>query len=94
MKKFDFAAYILLAEHIEECDRKHLNVWACTPLHGVQFIGVQVLDRRSFGSEPLPDIVSRLVKPSIMRKLKVKAIDEERNAVEYVFKWIDVGGAQ
>ena len=93
MKKFDFADYIRLAERIEDCDRKHLNAWGSVPLHGIEFIGVRVLDRKSFGSEPLPAIVGRLVKRSIMCKLKVKEVDDKSNVVEYVFKWIDIGGA-
>ena len=86
MKKLDFAEYIRRTDLIDGCDRKHLNAWARTTLHGDQHLGIQILNRKDFGDEPLTDIIRRIVKPVYLKDLKVSCIDEQNNAVEFVFK--------
>lgn len=91
MKKLDFAEYIRLTDRIHERDgMRHLNASAMTTRSGEQFLAIIVLDRKTFGDEPLTGIVRRLCGRSILKNLKVKAVDEERNAVEFVFKDVEV----
>ena len=86
MKKLDFSEYVRRTDLIDGCDRNHLNAWARTTLNGDQHLGIQILNRKDFGDEPLTDIIRRLVKPAYLKDLKVSRIDEPNNAVEFVFK--------
>ena len=87
MKKLDFAEYIRITGLINERDgMKNLNAHACIELSGEEYLAICVIDRKSFGDEPLTDIVRRLCGRSILKGLKVKEVDESRNAVEFVFK--------
>ena len=42
MRKLDFAEYIRRTDLINGCDRKHLNAWARTTIHGDQHLGIQI----------------------------------------------------
>ena len=91
MKKLDFAEYIRLTDRIHEREgMRHLNASAMTTRSGEQFLAVIVLDRKTFGDEPLTGIVSRLCGRSILKNLKIKNVDEKRNTVEFVFKDVEV----
>lgn len=90
MKKLDFAEYIRITDRVHERDgMKHLNATAVMTRSGEEYLAIIVIDRKSFGDEHLTDIVRRLCGRSILKDLKVKTVDEKRNAVEFVFK----GGA-
>ena len=91
MKKLDFAEYVRLTDHIHERDgMRHLNASAVMTQSGKEFLAIIVLDRQTFGDEPITGIVSRLCGRSILKNLKIKNVDEKRNAVEFVFKDVEV----
>lgn len=91
MKKLDFAEYVRLTDRIHERDgMRHLNASAVVTQSGKEFLAIIVLDRQTFGEEPITGIVSRLCGRSILKNLKIKNVDEKRNAVEFVFKDVEV----
>lgn len=91
MKKRDFAEYVRLTDRIHERDgMRHLNASAVVTTSGEEFLAIIVLDRQTFGDEPITGIVSRLCGRSILKNLKIKNVDEKRNAVEFVFKDVEV----
>ena len=91
MKKLDFAEYVRLTDRIHERDgMRHLNASAVMTQSGKEFLAIIVLDRQTFGDEPITGIVSRLCGRSILKNLKIKNVDEKRNAVEFVFKDVEV----
>ena len=94
MKKLDLAEYIRLTDRIHERDgMRHLNAFAMTTRSGEQSLAIIVLDRKTFGDEPLTEIVRRLCGRSILKDLAVKSVDENKNVVEFVFKQKE-GGAK
>ena len=91
MKKRDFSEYVRITGLIHDRDGMiHLNASAVVPLSGEDFLAILVLDRQTFGAEPLTGIVSRLCGRSILKNLKIKNVDEKRNTVEFVFKDVEV----
>lgn len=91
MNKLDFAEYVRLTDRIHERDgMRHLNASAVVTQSGKEFLAIIVLDRQTFGDEPITGIVSRLCGRSILKNLKIKNVDEKRNAVEFVFKDVEV----